>query len=98
MYATIPTPIRPNAIHTHRALLHALASYSPPWPFWPPTEMALLPLRVKRGLLGLHLLHQFFDPINRKLVVNRNGYAFVVLDLVVKFYALVTHFRCRIRG
>jgi hypothetical protein len=64
----------------------------------PPIVAALLPLRVKRGLLGLHLLHQFFDPINRKLVVNRNGYTFVVLDLVVKFYTLVTHFRCRIRA
>ena len=58
----------------------------------PPTEAALLLLGVKRDLLGLHLLHQFFNPINRKLVGDRSAYAFVVLDLAVEFDTLVAHF------
>lgn len=58
--------------------------------------MASLLLGVKRGLLGLRLLHQFFDPINCKLVGNRGGYARVVLNLAVEFDTLVTHFRFRI--
>jgi hypothetical protein len=60
------------------------------------TEVALLLLGVKRDLLSLHLLHQFFDPINRKLVGKRGGYALVVLNLAVEFDTLVTHFRFRI--
>jgi hypothetical protein len=48
-------------------------------------------LGVKRGLLGFHLLYQFCDPINRKLIANRSGNALVVLDLAVEFGALVTH-------
>src|ERR1700676_5424008 len=64
----------------------------------PPTEAALLLLLgVKRGLLSLHFLYQFFDPINRKLVGNRSGYALVVLDLVVEFDTLVTHGLSRLR-
>jgi hypothetical protein len=52
-------------------------------------------LGVKHRLLGLHLLHQFFDPINRKLVGDGARYAFVVPDLAVEFHTLVTHFRFR---
>jgi hypothetical protein len=63
-----------------------------------PTEAALLLLRVKRGLLSLHLLHQFFNPINRKLVGDRSGYALVVFDLAVEFDTLVAHFLFRIRA
>jgi hypothetical protein len=63
----------------------------------PPTEAASLLFGVKRGLLGFHLLHQFFDPIDRKLVADRRGYALVVLDLAVEFDTLVTHFQFRIR-
>src|ERR1700730_3718050 len=62
----------------------------------PPTEAALLLLRVKRGLLSLHLLHQFFDPIERKLVIYTCGDAPVALDLGVEFDTLVTHFQFRI--
>jgi hypothetical protein len=51
---------------------------------------------VKRCLLGFHLLHQFFDPINRKLVGNRGCYPLIVLDLAVEFDTLVTHFQLRI--
>ena len=51
----------------------------------------MLLLGVKRGLLSLHFLYQFFDPIERKLVGYRRGYALVVLDLAVEFDTLVTH-------
>jgi hypothetical protein len=63
------------------------------------TEAALLWwLGVKRDLAGLHLLHQFLEPINRKLVVNRPGYALAMLDLFVEFQALVAHWKFRIRA
>ncbi len=43
---------------------------------------------VKGGLLGLHLRHEFLDPINGKLVVTIVGaYPFVVLD------PFLTHYR-----
>lgn len=44
------------------------------------------------------MLHQFFNPINRKLVGDRSGYALVVLNLAVKFDTLVAHFLFRIRA
>jgi hypothetical protein len=53
-------------------------------------------LGVKRGLLGFHLLYQLCEPINRKLIANRSGYALVVLDLAVEFDTFVTHFPLRI--
>ena len=58
----------------------------------------MLLLGVKRGLLSLHFLYQFFDPIERKLVGYRRGYALVVLDLSVEFQTFVTHFQFRIRA
>jgi hypothetical protein len=46
---------------------------------------------VKRGLLRLHPLDQFLDPIEGALVCNRRRQALVMLDLAVEFDALVTH-------
>jgi hypothetical protein len=53
-------------------------------------------LGVKQGLLSLHFLYQFFDPIERKLVGYRRGYPLVMLDLSVEFQAFVTHVQFRI--
>ena len=60
--------------------------------------MALLLLSVKRGFFGLQLFHQFFDPINRKLVGDGSGDALVMLDLAVEFNTIVAHFLFRIRA
>ncbi len=89
MHYGLKSDITPCPIATSNALLELKE---------PPTEAALLLLRVKRGLLSLHLLHQFFNPINRKLVGDRSGYALVVLDLAVEFDTLVAHFLFRIRA
>jgi hypothetical protein len=62
---------------------------------WQASALLLL-LGVKRGLLSLHFLYQFFDPIERKLVGYRRGYPLVMLDLSVEFQAFVTHDQFRI--
>jgi hypothetical protein len=62
----------------------------------PPTEAALLRLlRVKRGLLSLHLLDQSLDPIKHCLVGDSGRHALVILDLLVDLNALLTHFQSR---
>jgi hypothetical protein len=59
-------------------------------------EAALLfLLEVKRGLLCLHSLYQFLDPINGTLICNRGRQALVMLDFAVEFDALVTHSNLR---
>jgi hypothetical protein len=58
----------------------------------PPTEAALLILlRVKRGLLGLHPLYQFLDPIKDWLIRDAGRHAPVMFDLLIEFDALFTH-------
>ena len=48
---------------------------APHWGTYEPiaqrAEATLLLLRMERGFLGLDLLYQFVDAINRKLVGNR---------------------------
>jgi hypothetical protein len=46
---------------------------------------------MKLGLLGFHLLYQFFYPIHRHLIGNGEAYTLVVLDLSVENYTLFTH-------
>ena len=58
----------------------------------PPQLAALLLLfGVKRSLLGFHLLYQFLDPIEGKLIGDTIGQALVVLDLAVDLNTFVTH-------
>jgi hypothetical protein len=46
---------------------------------------------VKRSLLHLRLLYQFFDPIEHSLIGNSGRHTLVMLDLAVEFDAPVTH-------
>jgi hypothetical protein len=65
----------------------------------PPIEAALLLLLwMKCGLLSPHPLNQFLDPIKERLIGDAGRHTLVMLDLGVKFDALVTHFRFRIRA
>jgi hypothetical protein len=48
-------------------------------------------LWMKRQLLSLHPLNQSLDPINRWLICEPGRQETMVLDLAVKFDALVTH-------
>jgi hypothetical protein len=58
----------------------------------PPTEAALMILlRVKRGLLGLHPLYQFLDPIKEWLIRDAGRHDPVMFDLLIEFDALFTH-------
>jgi len=58
----------------------------------PPTEGGLPRLlRVKCGLLSLHPLYQFLDPIKRSLIGDSGRQASIILDFLVKFDALLTH-------
>ena len=58
----------------------------------------LLLFGVKRSLLGFHLLYQFLDPIEGKLIGDTIGQALVVLDLAVDLNTLVTHRSFRVRA
>jgi hypothetical protein len=58
----------------------------------------LVPLRVKFGLLGLHLCYQFLDPIHRNLIGNQETYTLVMFDLFVEALTLFTHAEYRIRA
>ena len=51
----------------------------------------MLLLRVKRGLLCLHPLYQFFDPIKCELVGHDRRQAFITPNLLVEFDALLAH-------
>jgi hypothetical protein len=57
----------------------------------PPTGASPCLLGVKVGLLCLHPLYQFFDPIKRSLIGDPGRQALVMLDLAVEFDTLVTH-------
>jgi hypothetical protein len=58
----------------------------------PPTEAALMILlRVKRGLLGLHPLYQFLDPIKDWLIRDAGRHDPVMFDLLIELGALFTH-------
>jgi hypothetical protein len=51
---------------------------------------------VKHGLLRVHLLYQFFDPIKCRLIGDPRRQAAVMLDLAVEFDTLVAQFEFRI--
>jgi hypothetical protein len=46
---------------------------------------------MKGGLLRLHPLYQFFDPIKSRLIGDPGRQALVMLNLAVEFDTLVTH-------
>jgi hypothetical protein len=46
---------------------------------------------MQSELSAPHFLNQFFDPIDRRLVVYTSCYALVVLDSAVEYLTLITH-------